>query len=181
MILDTCSTEHAQLKPFLDAVVSVVSEQLTRVDQFNLISCSDGMECWREGLTRSSDESVAEAVQWVEQVKPQTTPFKTNIVEGLLKALAHSDAEAIFLLVHGDCTLRAFNMILEEVKGPLQYLIITFGGLLLLQVSPSLIPVHIVVYNCKAPQTLQKYQQLASASSARQVWRIIPSTGCAFR
>ena len=41
--------------------------------------------------------------------------------------------------------------------------------------SPSLIPVHIAVYNCKAPQTLQKYQQLASVSSARQVWSF-PST-----
>ena len=121
VVLDTCSTEHAQLKPFLDIAVSVISEQLSRVEQFNLISCSNGMECWREGLTQSSDESIAEAVQWVEQVKPQTTPFKTNIVEGIVNALAHSDAEAIFLLIHGDCTLRAFDLIMEKVRGTAYY------------------------------------------------------------
>ncbi len=33
--------------------------------------------------------------------------------------------------------------------------------------TPSLIPVHVVVYNCKTPQSLEQFQRLAEASRAR--------------
>jgi ABC-type branched-subunit amino acid transport system substrate-binding protein len=116
VLLDTCATDHVQLKPFLDVAVLAVTEQLIRVDEFNLISCSNEMESWKEDLIQTSDDSIASAVQWVEQIKPQTTPFKTNIVEGIMKALAHSEADAIYLFAHGDCTLRALDLLLEKVN-----------------------------------------------------------------
>lgn len=115
VLADTCATEHAQLKPFLDVLVSVTNEQLSRVDEFNLICCSNCVETWKDGLTQSNEENIASAVQWIEQIKPQTTPFKTNIVEGIVKALAHSEAEGVYLLAHGDCTLRAVDLLLEKV------------------------------------------------------------------
>lgn len=115
IVLDTCATEHDQLKPFLDMAVSVINEQLIRVDEFNLLRCSNGVELWKEGLTQTSNDNIASAVQWVEQTTPQTTPFKTNVVEGTVKALAHSEADAVYLLADGDCTLRAFDLLLEKV------------------------------------------------------------------
>ena len=116
VVLDTCAAETSQLKPFLDVAISVIKEQLIRVDEFNLIRCSNEMELWKEGLTQTSDDTIASAVQWVEQTMPQTTPFKTNIVEGIMKALAHSEADAVYLLSHGDCTLRALDLLLEKVR-----------------------------------------------------------------
>lgn len=116
VVLDTCATEHAQLKPFLDVAISVIKEQLIRVDEFNLICCSNEMRLWKEGLAQTSDNTVASAVQWVEQTTPQTMPFKTNIVEGIMKALSHSEADAVYLLSHGDCTLRALDLLLEKVR-----------------------------------------------------------------
>lgn len=116
VLLDTCTTEHAQLKPFLDVAVSVINEQLIRVAEFNLLRCSSGMEAWKEGLVQTTDDNIASAIQWVEQTTPQTTPFKTNVVEGITKALAHSEADAVYLFAHGDCTLRAMDLLLEKVR-----------------------------------------------------------------
>lgn len=116
MVMDTCCTKHAQLKPYLDVVASVTKEQLSRVDAFNLICCSNGVETWKQGLTEASEENIAHAVQWVEQTTPQTTPFKTNVVEGVVQALAHSDTKSVYLISHGDCSLRAFDLLLEKVS-----------------------------------------------------------------
>lgn len=116
VVLDTCATEQAQLKPFLDVAISVINEQLIRVDEFNLLCCSNEMESWKQGLTPTNDDNTASAVQWVEQTTPQTTPFKTNIIEGIVKALAHSEADAVYLLAHGECTLRALDLLLEKVR-----------------------------------------------------------------
>lgn len=115
VLLDTCVSKDAQLKPFLDMAVSVTKEQLCRVDEFNVICCSNGMEMWNTGLTQSNEENIASAVQWVEDTTPQTTPFKTNVVEGIVKALAHSEAEGIYLLANGECTLRAIDLLLDKV------------------------------------------------------------------
>lgn len=117
--MDTCATEHAQLKPLLDVLISVIKEQLVRVDTFNLIRCASGMESWRSGLTESNEDNIASAVEWVEQTTPQTTPFKTNVVEGLIMAISHSDAEHVYLLTHGNCSLRAFDLLMEKVSATL--------------------------------------------------------------
>lgn len=116
LLLDSCATEHDQLRPFLDVAAAVTREQLGRVDEFNMIRCCNGVESWQTGLVESREDNIASAVQWMEDTTPQTVPFKTNIVEGLLRALAHSDAQGIYLLTHGDCTLRAFDLLLEKVS-----------------------------------------------------------------
>ena len=116
VVLDTCTTEHAQLKAFLDVAVAVINEQLSRVDEFNIICCSNGFEGWNAGLTPTSDENIASAVEWVGHTMLQTTPFKTNVIDGVVKALSHSTAEAIYLFTHGDCTLRAFDSLVEKVR-----------------------------------------------------------------
>lgn len=116
VVLDTCTTEHAQLKAFLDVSVTVINEQLSRVGEFNIICCSHGFEGWKEGLTPVSDENIASAVEWVGHTMPQTTPFQTNVIDGVVKALSHSTAEAIYLLTNGDCTLRAFDSLVEKVR-----------------------------------------------------------------
>lgn len=126
LLLDSCTTEHAQLQPFLNVAVDVTKEQLSRVEQFNIIRCCSGVESWQAALAESTEENVASAVQWIEDTEPQTVPFKTNIVEGVLKALTHSDAQGIYLLTQGDCTLRAFDLLLEKVS-PHNYLISSRG------------------------------------------------------
>ena len=35
--------------------------------------------------------------------------------------------------------------------------------------TPSLVPVHLVVYDCKSPQALEQYKQLATGSGARYI------------
>ena len=115
-MLDSCATEHAQLRPFLDVAISVAKEQMVRMEQFNIICCCNGVETWRDSLTESGGEAVTGAVEWLQQLQPQTVPFKTNIVEGLVKALGHSEAQAVYLLSQGDCTLRAFDLLLEKVS-----------------------------------------------------------------
>ena len=39
-----------------------------------------------------------------------------------------------------------------------------------LQVTPSLIPVHVVVYDCKAQESVEQYEKLARASGGRLVY-----------
>ena len=114
--MDTCATENAPLKSFLDVVVSTVREQLVHVDEFNIIRCSSSMEVWRSGLTEKTEENIVSAIEWVEETTPQITPFKTNVVEGIIKALAHSNAEYVYLFAHGECTLRAFDLLMEKVR-----------------------------------------------------------------
>ncbi len=113
--MDTCATEHAQLKTYLDVLVSVIKDQLVNVDEFNLIRCTAGAETWRNSLTETSKDNISSAIEWVGETTPQTTPFKTNVVEGLAKALAHSNAESVYLFAHGEGTLRAFDLLLEKV------------------------------------------------------------------
>ena len=116
ILMDTCVSEHVQLEPFLDVLTSTIQDQLSHVDEFNLIRCSNGMEVWQEYLTQNSEENIASAVEWVKQTTPQTTPFKTNVVEGLVKALAHSSADHIYLFAHHEGTLRAFDLLMEKVR-----------------------------------------------------------------
>ena len=115
VVLDSCATEHAQLNSFLDVAVAATKEQLCRVESFNLIRCCSGVEAWSSGLREVSEDSISSAVQWLQDTKPQTVPFKTNVVEGVVKALAHSNTEGVYLLAQGDCTLRAFDLLLEKV------------------------------------------------------------------
>lgn len=115
VMMDTCATEHAQLKPFLEVLVSTIREQLVHVEEFNLIRCVDGAQKWRQGLTENTEENITNAIQWVEQTTPQTTPFRTNVVEGLVMALAHLEAEAVYILAHKEDTLRAFELLLDKV------------------------------------------------------------------
>ena len=117
VLMDSCCTKHAQLKPYLDTVVSVTKEQLSRVEEFNLICSCSGVEVWKPGgMVQASQDNIDSAVRWVEQTKPQTTPFKTNVVEGLVQALSHSEAKGVYLVAHGDCSLRAFDLLLEKVR-----------------------------------------------------------------
>lgn len=37
MVMDSCTTEHAQLEPFLDAACDVLRDQFSHVDKFTLI------------------------------------------------------------------------------------------------------------------------------------------------
>ena len=39
MVMDSCVTEHAQLKPFLDVACDVLRDQLTHVKKFTVIRC----------------------------------------------------------------------------------------------------------------------------------------------
>ena len=115
IVADTCAREEAQLKPFLEVLTSAIQEQVIHMDQFNLIRCTEGMQKWKEELTDCTEENITEAIQWIKQTEPQSTPFKTNVIEGLVVALAHSDAEAIYVFVNKEDTLRAFDIFLEKV------------------------------------------------------------------
>ena len=37
MVMDSCTTEHAQLKPFLDVACDVIKEQFIHVEKFTVI------------------------------------------------------------------------------------------------------------------------------------------------
>ena len=114
VMMDICASEHTQLEPFLDVLVSTIREQLVHVDQFNLIKCTDDLQKWRQGLTENTEENITNAIQWVEQTNPQTT-LGVNVVEGLVMALTHLEAEAVYILAHEEDTLRAFELLLDKV------------------------------------------------------------------
>ena len=37
MVMDSCATEHAQLKPFLDVACDVIREQFIHLEKFTVI------------------------------------------------------------------------------------------------------------------------------------------------
>lgn len=37
MVMDSCATEHAQLKPFLDVACNVIREQFIHIEKFTVI------------------------------------------------------------------------------------------------------------------------------------------------
>ena len=115
IVVDACITEHAQLKPFLEVLISIIKEQLIHVEQFNIISCIEGVQKWRQELTDSTEENIADAIHWVEHTRSETTPFRTNVGEGLVMALAHSDAEAVYIFSHKEDTLRSFELLQDKV------------------------------------------------------------------
>lgn len=45
---------------------------------------------------KTTSETIANAVEWVEQTPPQTPPIRTNIVEALIKALSLGEVSANF-------------------------------------------------------------------------------------
>ncbi len=67
-------------------------------------------------MVDSNNGSITDAICWIQQTEPQKTPFKTNIVEGLILALAHSDAQAIYIFANKEDTLRALDGLQEKVS-----------------------------------------------------------------
>lgn len=116
IVADSCAQEREQLNPFLDILTSVLKEQVPHTKQFNLIRCTEGVQKWKDGIVDSTSGNISDAVCWIQQSQPQETPFKTNIVEGLIAALAHSDAQAIYIFANREDTLRAFAGIQEKVS-----------------------------------------------------------------
>jgi len=115
ILADSCTDNTMQLQSFLDVLESTIKEQVVSKDMLNLIVCTEGMEKWRDGLSECTQENIMDAIHWVKQAEAQKTPFKTNVIEGLIGALAHSDAEAIYALAHREDTLRVYDTFLEKV------------------------------------------------------------------
>lgn len=64
-----------------------------------IFRCTAGVECWKAELVKTTNETIANAVEWVEQTLPQNPPIRTNIVEALVKALSM-----------GEVTVSVFNL-----------------------------------------------------------------------
>ena len=58
--------------------------------------CTAGVECWKAELIKTTNETIANAVEWVEQTPPQTPPIRTNVVEALIKALSMGEVNDNF-------------------------------------------------------------------------------------
>ena len=61
------------------------------------LRCTNGVECWQEGLVGVSEESIGEAVQWVGATRVQTPVLTTSVVEAVTTALTHS------MVSHSSC------------------------------------------------------------------------------
>ena len=46
-------------------------------------------------LVKTTSETIANAVEWVEQTPPQASPIRTNIVEAVIKALSLGEVSEI--------------------------------------------------------------------------------------
>ena len=117
ILADSCSEDNAQLKSFLQVLTSTVKEQLASKDKkLNLIMCTEGIQKWRDELTECTQENIMDAIHWVNQTETQKTSFKTNVIEGLIRAMAHSDAGAVYVLAHKEDTLRMYDTFLDKVN-----------------------------------------------------------------
>ena len=114
MVIDSCSTEHAQLQSFLRVASNVIREQFINTQRFNVIRlvghdnqqdngvinvpparCTDGVESWGEGLSESTLENVGEAAQWVEQTPSQAPQLHSSVVEAVNLALTHTEVSEV--------------------------------------------------------------------------------------
>jgi len=60
----------------------------------HICRCTNGVECWREGLVDVSEGCISDAVHWVRATPVQTTAVNTSVVEALTQALTHNQVSA---------------------------------------------------------------------------------------
>ena len=68
------------------------------------IRCTAGVECWKAELVKTTNETIANAVEWVEKTPTQTPPIRTNVVEALIKAFSMGEvndhfSQSIFIII----------------------------------------------------------------------------------
>lgn len=66
----------------------------TKLDDPYPCRCTNGVECWREGLVDVSEGCISDAVHWVRATPVQTTAINTSVVEALTQALTHNQVSA---------------------------------------------------------------------------------------
>ena len=71
--------------------------------------CTNGVECWREGLVDVSEGCISDAVHWVRATPVQTTAVNTSVVEALTQALTHNQVSALYCYVKSPTTTDTFR------------------------------------------------------------------------
>jgi hypothetical protein len=147
VIIDSSISDELQLKPFIDGVETLLIEQISKIDKFNLIRCTGGLSSFSNGLCDVTPKTIKEAVEWLNSGQPTTNvPLLNNIIEAVSNGLATEGADAVYLLSQGRSALRSYPKLME---------------------LPKPIPINVSVYECNDKGSIDEYKELCLSSQGR--------------
>ncbi|KAJ8351781.1 hypothetical protein SKAU_G00232570 [Synaphobranchus kaupii] len=148
LVLDFGRASGAQFQLIQDSVCLVLREQVSYIFRFNLIRSSPRMERWQDKAVASSDAHIDSAVEWVWRLKQEEPPSGFDTAEAVLKAMADSMVEAVYLFTVGDFA----DSLTDLLKNKL---------------VKNVCPIHTVSFNAKKKETIKVLKELSQLTAGR--------------
>ncbi|XP_058134111.1 von Willebrand factor A domain-containing protein 3B isoform X2 [Dasypus novemcinctus] len=96
------------------ALTMVLQEQVARVAKFNLVAVSQEPVKWQESAAPVTEQSIAAAVKWVEQLPLEQDVSPASRLAALLAAGADTAVECIYYFVVGDVPDDSKELLLQK-------------------------------------------------------------------
>ncbi|PAA54128.1 hypothetical protein BOX15_Mlig010461g1, partial [Macrostomum lignano] len=149
IILDIKNMSPRAFDTYLCAAERVLKEQIIHKAKFNLIRCADEVQYFSTRCQPVTRETVQNAIDWLWQLDRLAPTSPTDTVEGVIRAAADPDIEAIYLFTEGSSSDASREILIDKVK------------------SCSEVPFHVVAYNCQSSDTLRFLRGVCELTGGR--------------
>ncbi|XP_014647134.1 PREDICTED: von Willebrand factor A domain-containing protein 3B [Ceratotherium simum simum] len=114
IVLDFGGMLEEELNLCQDALIMVLQEQVAHVAKFNIIWVSHEPVKWQENAAPVTEQSIAAAVRWVEELTFELAVSQASHLDALLEAGKDKTIESIYYFVVGDVSEESKELLLQR-------------------------------------------------------------------
>lgn len=147
IILDLSAATKEQHVLCQDAICLVIREQIVNIAKFNLIWVSQEPVKWHQKITRVTQHSIEEAVEWIWNLQHSPVANVDSAAEAVSEALG-DQVEAIYYFSIGDLPVEKIEKMKQSIEN-----------------SPC--QMHVVCCNPHKTETIMMFSELSRQTSGR--------------
>ncbi|KAF5926184.1 hypothetical protein HPG69_011310 [Diceros bicornis minor] len=114
IVLDFGGMLEEELNLCQDALIMVLQEQVAHIAKFNIIWVSHEPVKWQENAAPVTEQSIAAAVRWVEELTFELAVSQASHLDALLEAGKDKTIESIYYFVVGDVSEESKELLLQR-------------------------------------------------------------------